>query len=558
MSLQYDWTTAVVPEETARVARAAFPQGSVAIWMRDHLGAFVRDIDLDRIYCLRGRPVEAPWRMVVVTVLPYIEGRADRPAADAVRARIDWTDALGLELTDAGFDHSILCELRTRLVEDADEVGAGWEGVLLNRLLGRAQQQGWFKARGRQRTDSTPVRAAIRTLNRLEMVGETVRTGLNSLAVAAPDWLRAHVPADGHDRYDRRSEEYRLPAAKTARAARAAAIGTDGLALLRAIDAPTAPAWLRALPAVRTLRAVWVQQYDAPDATGAVRRRAEAAAPPSALLIHAPPDPDARESTTRDTHGVGDKAHLTETCDEDRPPLITDVQTTPGTTADVTMLLRVQENLAGRDRLPAEHIVDSGYVDAAQVVISRDTDSVDVVGPAPGDQSWQARAAAGFDVAHVALDWDAERATCPTGQTSVTWQPTHDQRGQPSITSAFARAACRACPQRASCTHSAEDPRWLTVRPRAPHEALQAARTRQATPAFKEQYATRAGIKGTISYAVHACDLRHARYRGIIKTHLPHVLTAVAINVTRLVAGDEETPFAKTRTSSFARLPGAA
>jgi len=243
---------------------------------------------------------------------------------------------------------------------------------------------------------------------------------------------------------------------------------------------------------------------------------------------------------------------------EDTPSLITDVQTTVATTADVTMLPQVQGDLAGRDLRPAEHIVDSGYVDAARVVTSRDTHGVDVVGPAPGDQSWHARAAAGCDVAHFALDWDAEQATCPAGHTSVTWQPTHDQRGQPIINIAFARADCRACPRRASRTHSADDPRWLTVRPRAQHDALQAARTRQATRAFKEQYATRAGIEGTISDAVHTCDLRHARYRGLINTHLQHVLTAVAINVTRLVAWDEETPFAQTRTSSFARLPAAA
>ncbi len=556
MSLQYDWTTAVVPEETARVARAAFPKGNVALWMHDHLGAFVRDIDLDRAYCLHGRPVEAPWRMVLVTVLQYMEGLSDRQAADAVRARIDWTDALGLELTDTGFDYSILSEFRARLSGDA--VGMGWEGLLLTRLLDRARQQGWLKARGRQRTDSTPVRAAIRTLNRLEAVGETVRTALNSLAVAAPDWLRAHVPADWHDRYDRRMEEDRLPTAKTERAALAAAIGTDGLALLTAVYAATAPAWLRDLPAVRTLRAVWVQQYDAPDATGAVRWRDEADWPPSAVLIQSPHDPDARDSTKRDTHWVGDKAPLTETCDADTPSLITDVQTTVATTADVTMLPQVQEDLAWRDRLPAEHIVDAGYVDAGHLVTSRDRYDVDVVGPAPGDQSWQARAADGFDVAHFALDWDAEQATCPTGQTSVKWQPTHDQRGQPIINIAFARVDCRACPRRASCTHSAEDPRWLTVRPRAPHEALQDARQRQTTTAFKDQDAARAGIEGTISYAVHVCDLRHARYRGLIKTHLQHVFTALAINVTRFVAWDAETPFATTRTSAFARLPAAA
>ncbi len=186
----------------------------------------------------------------------------------------------------------------------------------------------------------------------------------------------------------------------------AAAIGTDGHTLLTAVYAPTAPAWLRELPAVYTLRAVGVQQYYAPDATGTARWRAEADWPPSAVRISSPHDPDARYSTTRDTHGVGYKAHLTETCDTDMPSLITDVQTTRGTTADVTMLPRVQGDRAGRDLLPAEHIVDSGYVDAAQVVTSRDTHSVDVVGPAPGDQSWHARAAAGFDVAHFALDGD--------------------------------------------------------------------------------------------------------------------------------------------------------
>jgi len=146
------------------------------------------------------------------------EGREAQRCASLTR--------LGLELTDTGFDDSILSEFRARLI--GDEVGTGWEGVLLSRLLDQARQQGWLKARGRQRTDSTPVRAAIRTLNRLELVGETVRTALNSLAVAAPDWLQAHVPTDGHDRYDRRSEEYRLPTAKTERAAVPRSSGPTG------------------------------------------------------------------------------------------------------------------------------------------------------------------------------------------------------------------------------------------------------------------------------------------------------------------------------------------
>jgi len=75
---------------------------------------------------------------------------------------------------------------------------------------------------------------------------------------------------------------------------------------------------------------------------------------------------------------------------------------------------------------------------------------------------------------------------------------------------------------------------------------------------FKDQYAARAGIEGTISHGTRACDLRHARYTGLAKTHLQQVFTAAAINVTRLVAWVRETPLAATRTSPFARLQNAA
>ncbi|GAC1409928.1 MAG: hypothetical protein NVSMB65_22300 [Chloroflexota bacterium] len=115
MSLQAGWV-GEIPEETERVARAAFPKGSVAMHLRDVLGVFVHDHDLERAYLTGGRPVEAPWRLALVTVLQYMEGLADRQAAEAVRARIDWKYALGLELTDPGFDYSVLSEFRARLL----------------------------------------------------------------------------------------------------------------------------------------------------------------------------------------------------------------------------------------------------------------------------------------------------------------------------------------------------------------------------------------------------------------------------------------------------------
>src|SRR5438093_6400534 len=106
-----------VPEETVRVARAAFPKGNPYIQMRDVLGPIYDDTRFAHLFAARGRPVESPWRLALVTVMQFAEGLSDRQAADAVRARIDWKYALGLNLEDPGFDFSVLCEFRARLVQ---------------------------------------------------------------------------------------------------------------------------------------------------------------------------------------------------------------------------------------------------------------------------------------------------------------------------------------------------------------------------------------------------------------------------------------------------------
>src|SRR4029078_3501727 len=135
---------------------------------------------------LRGQPALAPWRLVLVTVLQFRQDLSDRPAAGAVRARIDWRSLLGLELTDPGFDASVLCEFRSRLLD------GGAEGLLLERLLDRCKALGLHRARGRQRTDSTHVLARARATVRLGCATEALRHALNSLAVVAPEWLRLH------------------------------------------------------------------------------------------------------------------------------------------------------------------------------------------------------------------------------------------------------------------------------------------------------------------------------------------------------------------------------
>jgi transposase len=184
--------------------------------------------------------------LALATVLQFAEGLSDRQAADAVRSRIDWKYVLGLALTDPGFDPTVLSEFRTRLVT----VEAAQ--LLLDTLLTLAQTQGLLKARGRQRTDSTHVHAAIRVLNRLERVGETLRAALNSLAVVAPAWVQALAPLECYDRYESRVENYHLPKTDAARKALAAVIGGDGQTLLHAIEAAVDQPWLREVPAVKT------------------------------------------------------------------------------------------------------------------------------------------------------------------------------------------------------------------------------------------------------------------------------------------------------------------
>jgi transposase len=275
----------LVPEDTQRVARAAFPRGNLYMQVADRLGNIYHDAQFAALFPTRGQPAEAPARLALVTVLQFAEGLSDRQAADAVRSRIDWKYVLGLELTDPGFHHTVLSEFRSRLV--TGEVAT----LLLDTLLTVARTHGLLHARGRQRTDSTHVVGAIRTLNRLERVGETLRAALNSLAVVAPAWVQTLAPPEWYDRYAHRVENYQLPKTDAARKALAAVMGADGQVLLQAIDAASAQPWLREIPAVQTLRRVWAEQYVEVDGTLSWREVKDMPSP--AELIASPYDPEA-------------------------------------------------------------------------------------------------------------------------------------------------------------------------------------------------------------------------------------------------------------------------
>src|SRR5687767_14627593 len=135
MSLKSE-TIPSVPEDTTRVARAAFPHGNPYLTLRDTLGRIFADADFAALFPACGQPGLPPWRLALVTILQFREHLADRQAAEAVRARIDWKYLLGLELTDPGFDFSVLCEFRDRLL--AGSAAA----LLLDKLLTRCRTMG--------------------------------------------------------------------------------------------------------------------------------------------------------------------------------------------------------------------------------------------------------------------------------------------------------------------------------------------------------------------------------------------------------------------------------
>ena len=535
-----------IPNETVRVAKAAFAKGTLATRLRDEFADLYEDVDFRALYPRRGQPGLPPWRLAMVTVFQFLEHLSDRQAADAVRARIDWKYALGLELTDPGFHFSVLTEFRARLVAGQAEQ------LLLDKMLERFRHRGLVKARGKQRTDSTHVLAAVHDLNLLELVAETFRATLDDLAAVVPDWLRQISPPAWFERYGRRVEEYRLPKGQDQREAFALAVGEDGFLLLAALDGPTAPAAARKVPMVQTMRDVWRVHYARE--SGQLRWRSAAELPPVAERIQSPYDPEVHFSMKRQLHWTGYKVHVTEACEDDMARVITDVTTCPSMRPDMTSTAGIHDRLAAKGLLPAEHFVDSGYVDAGLLASSQRDYGLSLEGPVRGVSSRQMRDGRGYSLPHFKINWDRQQVTCPQGKTSVYWRTLRLPDGSPRIQVQFSRLDCGACVARAACASAKTARRVMQFHQREEFEALHAARVRAEDPAWLERYHKRAGVEGTLSQGVRAFGMRQSRYIGLAKTGLQEACTAVAMNVSRVIRWLDGLPSAKTRTTRFAAL----
>lgn len=432
-----------IPDLTAKVARRAFRKGNLYMQMRDVLGTFFTDDQFADLYPADGQPAYAPWRLALVSVMQFAENLTDRQAADAVRSRIDWKYALSLELTDEGFDFSVLSEFRQRLLEH--EAGER----LLNLMLEQFMQAGLLGSGGKQRTDSTHVMASVRDLNRLELAGRTLQAALDAIAEVAPDWLRGWVAPAWFSRYGQPLTEFRLPQKAAAREALVVTIGWDGIHPLEQVYFdPTTPSAVRRLAAVETVRQIWLQQYVLIEDT--LRQRTREEMPPAARLIQSPFDLHARYSSQRECEWIGYKVHLTETCDDDKPYLITHVHTVNATEQDVDAVEPIHDDLQQAELLPDDHLVDRGYTSAPLLYDSQQDYGVTLFGPVVEKHTWQQ--ATGYEMDAFTIDWERRTVTCPQGKVSPPWTMRDYRRHHELTRVKFKRVECEPYPAHDLCT----------------------------------------------------------------------------------------------------------
>ena len=535
-----------IPRDTTRVIRAILPKGNAITRLRDEFGTIYTDQDFATLFSTTGQPAIAPWKLALITVFQFFENLTDRQAVHAVLTRIDWKYALSLKLTDPSFDHTVLSEFRSRLVNGNQEL------VLLNKMLEVFNAKGLLKTRGRQRTDSTHILSSARVMQRLEHVTETVRAALNALATSHPEWTRGMANPAWFERYSKRAEDYHLPKGKQAREEFVSTVGDDGYALLELLALAQAPKGASDLPAVDALHRTWMLEYIRDE--GRSRwRNADEIGPPSERF-NSPYDTDAHHGVKGTRNWDGYKVHLTETCDANTPNLITHVMTTGATLTDVECTQVIEEALISKGLQPGEHVVDGAYISAALLVSSQKR-GTSLIGPARPMQGWQANTPGAYDLTKFKVNFKQHSVICPQGKKSASWKA---KRKRNRVHVEFKRVDCEQCQFRVLCLKPLHGARSLSILPQAEFEAAQAQRALNATPGWAQRFDARAGIEGSLSQGVRAFGLRRSRYVGEARTRLHCVGVAVGINVQRVGAWFEGVPRAKSRVSRFASLKAAA
>jgi len=474
-----------------------------------------READFADLYPVEGQPALSPVDLAFVTVFQDMEDLSDRQAAEAMRVRLDWKFALHHPVDYVGFNFSVLSEYRARLVTHKAEAR------VFDAVVEQLKELGMIKVRGRQRTDSLAVLTRVRTLNRIELVVETLRLSVVALLATEPEWTRATVPPSWEERYGKRCVAERL--SESERAVLQAETGQDGQWLLERLAAPGTPQGLNDLPEVKILRTVWEQQYEIRERSVIFRK---AGPYDGKAQIQSPHDQEARWSKKHDQEWIGDKLQVTETDDEDLPHLITDIALTSSVESDQQALGEIQQRQAEREVAPARRFADAGYVSGSTLAESQERGE-DLVGPAPAAHSPQSRLVEGITLDQFDLNLEQGTAKCPGNQQTV---GTLSADGRWHFK--FVPEVCADCPLRARCC-TGQGGRSLTLG--AHYAELEAARLRQQTEAFKDEYRLhRGGVEGCLSALVRGQGVRVNRYTQRAKNNLRVLFVAVAVNIRRV------------------------
>jgi transposase len=395
----------------------------------------------------------------------------------------------------------------------------GLEWLVFGRVLAWVRGHGFLKKHGKQRSDSTRVLGWVARLSRLELAWETLRSALGAIQKAASTWYEQAIPAVFHESYSQRQSDWRLNEDEVAAAMQQAA--TDGYWLLERIE-QDGPEEVRQLQEVHTLRQVFTQQFELQESQVQVRK------PPikGKDVIQSPHDPEARYSKKRGSEWVGYKVHVTETAYSEEVNFVTDIDTVDANDDDSEAIDDIHARLEGRDLKPKEHYVDKGYVSGANIAHSAARE-IELLGPISADTSTKPE---GFKQVDFDLDFERQVATCPGGQTSVSWLERPQDDGSVGVHVLF-RHRCETCPYRALCAPG-KSGRSLEVSPYCAE--IRARRVEMQTQDFKEEMKHRPAIEGTLSEMVRTHGLRRARYRGKAKVRLQHLFTGAAVNLKRL------------------------
>jgi transposase len=382
-------------------------EGSLYQFVGQEIGKILTDDDFEAMYASDGRSGINPVVLSLVTVFQFVEKLPDRAAAQMAVMRLDWKYALRQELGWKGFHYSDLCNFRKRLMQHDRE------NQVFEKVVAYLREQGYIKAGGPQRTDSTHILGAVRALSTIDLARETIRVALRALSSSDAPWTLRYLPASFVETYApkqcfewKRKED--LPQALQTAA-------RDGAWLLAQVKQQGTPA-LQALSEVKLLRRVLNEQF----AKSKENLTYTPTGPYRGNFIVTPYDVDCRRSVKRETHWIGYRCQVTETiATANQSRFITDVLLTAAPNPDNQHLTTIQQRLTKRQIPPDRQYVDQGYMSAANLAASQKA-NVKLRGRLLPDTAGKTP---GFRLADFKVDIANQDVICPDGKHALRFVP---------------------------------------------------------------------------------------------------------------------------------------